>query len=280
MTRLTYDDLMRQDAFSALAELYPDADSITFLLEDLGLPATEFPPFGPLPAKDHWRVICRILDRGKYANVDLDILLIKITHQYPRNRSVKTLLEPARNDYELRVLCLSAGPIDHNRLRLGAEHRAILDATARSRRPVLAILQPAARTTDLVNRIIDAEPHIVHFAGHGSAAGDLLLEDDDGWARPVPVDALARLLASIPKLQSVVLTSCFSGSYTGRLTGVSDTVIGSPGPLPDACVQALVAPFYRALGEGWEVRRAFQVASAALDVAGCPPHQLRIEPEA
>ncbi|MEV1073931.1 effector-associated domain EAD1-containing protein [Micromonospora parva] len=280
MSRLTYDDLMRQDAFSAFAELYPDADSITFLLEDLGLSASDFPPFGRLPAKDHWRTICRIFDRGRYANVDLETLVLKITRQYPGNRSVGRLLEPSRNDYELRVLCLSAGPVDHNRLRLGAEHRAILDATARSRRPVLAILQPAARTTDLINRIIDAEPHIVHFAGHGSAAGELLFEDDDGWSRPVPVDALARLLASIPKLQSVVLTSCFSGSYAGRLTEVSDTVIGSPGPLPDACAHALVAPFYRALGEGWEVRRAFQVAAAALDVADCPPHQLRIEPAA
>jgi hypothetical protein len=278
--RLTYDDLMRQDAFGALAELYPDEDSITFLLEDLGLSATDFPPFGRLAAKDHWRTICRIIDRGKYANVDLEILLIKITHQYPGNRSLTVLLEPHRNDYELRVLCLSAGPIDRNRLRLGAEHRAILDATARSRRPVLAILQPAARTTDLINRIIDAEPHIVHFAGHGSAAGELLLEDDDGWARPVPIDALAGLLASVPKLQAVLLTSCFSGAYMGRLTGVSETVIGSPEPLADQCVQALVAPFYRALGEGWEVRRAFQVAEAATRIAGCPPHRLLIEPEA
>ncbi|MEU7905044.1 effector-associated domain EAD1-containing protein [Actinoplanes sp. NPDC049118] len=280
MTRLTYAELVQQDAFRVLAELYPDEDSIGFLLEDIGLSANDFPPFGRLPAKDQWRSICRVIDRGRYVNVDLVTLLSKIAHQYPGNGSLKALLEPARNDYELRVLCLSAGPIDENRLRLGAEHRAILDATARSRRPVLAILQPAARTDDLINRVIDAEPHVVHFAGHGSAAGELLLEDEGGWARPVPVEALARLLASIPKLQSVVLTSCFSGAYAGLLRHVSDAVVGSPRPLADQCALAFVGPFYRALGEGWDVRKSFQVATAAMDVTGCPQHELLIEPAA
>ncbi|WP_433830907.1 effector-associated domain EAD1-containing protein [Actinoplanes sp. CA-015351] len=277
---MTYTELVRRQGFAVLADLYPDEDSVGFLLEEIGLSASDLPPFGRLSAKEHWRAICRILDRGRYVNVDLETLFTEAARQYPGNKSLKELLGSTRNNGELRVLCLSAGPIDENRLRLGAEHRTILEATARSRRPVLAILQPAARARDLVDRVIDAEPQIVHFAGHGDAQGALLLEDDAGRSHPVPVEALGKLLSTVPLLRSVVLTSCFLGAYADLLSSATETVIGSPRPLADECALAFTGPFYKALGEGWTVHDAFRTATAAMDVVGCPPHDLLIEPAA
>ena len=40
-------------------------------------------------------------------------------------------------------------------------------------------------------RLLDARPHIVHFAGHGSEDGLLLFEDADGLSAPVDIGRLA-----------------------------------------------------------------------------------------
>jgi hypothetical protein len=278
---ISFDDLRRQNAFAVLAELYPDEVTCRHLLEDVGARPSQLRPFGYLTAVDYWRDVCQMIWHGRFATVNLTTLVAEAIKRYPGNGLLKSLSSapehPAADTSELRVLCLSANPLDTNRIRVDAEHRAILAATRGSRRPVLPILHPATRNTDVVARLLDARPHIVHFGGYGSRAGELLFEDERGDSAPVEITALAKVLGTLPRLECVVLSSCYSGGYATALLDACAAVVGSPLPLQDACALGFTEHFYRALGDGRAPRDAYSLAVAALGVIRCPPHDIRLE---
>lgn len=79
-----------------------------------------------------------------------------------------------------KILILSANPINTDRLRLDEEVREIQSALERSRRREQFELIPrwAVRIDDLRRALLDHEPQIVHFSGHGTGTDGLVLEDN------------------------------------------------------------------------------------------------------
>ncbi|MGC2368125.1 MAG: hypothetical protein WA474_03605, partial [Candidatus Sulfotelmatobacter sp.] len=96
----------------------------------------------------------------------------------------------------VKVLILAANPPDTETLRIDQEIREI-QRTIRSgkdRDNIEVRIQLAVGPADISQALLDHEPRLVHFAGHGGGPdGSIAAEDDYGLARIVPVDGLAHL---------------------------------------------------------------------------------------
>ena len=51
--------------------------------------------------------------------------------------------------------------------------------------PILAV-----RPDDVQQALLEHQPHIVHFSGHGNSGGEIILQDKDGRPQPVSKEAL------------------------------------------------------------------------------------------
>jgi len=88
----------------------------------------------------------------------------------PQNSSPKT------------ILVLASSPTNAARLRLDKELREIDEGLRRSRNKDKFILQQrwAVRPDDLRRALLDFNPQIVHFCGHGSGEDGIVLENENG----------------------------------------------------------------------------------------------------
>ena len=67
----------------------------------------------------------------------------------------------------------------------------------------------AVRPDDLLQALLEVRPHVVHFSGHGSAAAELILLDDQGNPKPVSKEALVHLFRTLKdNVRVVVLNAC------------------------------------------------------------------------
>ncbi|GHE08694.1 CHAT domain-containing protein [Streptomyces alanosinicus] len=277
MASPTWKQLRDAGAFETLGELFPDVLSSHAFLEDLGISPAVLPPFAPpLPAASWWRTVCRTVEQGRFGGVALGDLVDAAAARYPGHRALAALAGRGAPT-ALRVLCLMSAPLDEARLRLGAEQRVIQEAADRSAGRLTVAVRPAARVADVLTGLQAVRPHIVHFAGHGTDDGRLVLEDDTGTSQPVPVRALAAALALHAPLACVVLNSCWSAAYAQSLLDCADTVVGTHGELDDDAALTFAAAFYDSLAHSAAVDRACAAGRAALGLHGHGPdavHQI------
>jgi predicted ATPase len=102
---------------------------------------------------------------------------------------------------------------------------------------------------------------VLHFTGHGTAEGHLLLEDDYGLAQLMDAGCFLRLLPADRKQRPclVVLSACHSEPVGGALrkAGVDHVVaVDRATPIPDRAATAYAAAFYRALARGGRLNHA------------------------
>jgi formylglycine-generating enzyme required for sulfatase activity len=161
---------------------------------------------------------------------------------------------------KLTILFLAADPVNMPKLQLDEEQRAIdreLRLTKHRDRFDLRV-ELAVRYSDLQELLLRYEPSIVHFSGHGSEAGELLLKDASGSARPVPPEALARLFARLRgSVRCVVLNACYSERQAAAIAQSVDCVVGMARALSDEAARDFAAGFYLGLGYGRSVGDAF-----------------------
>lgn len=101
-----------------------------------------------------------------------------------------------------KILILSANPKDTNKLRLDEEVREIQVALKRAnnRFEFEIVTHSALRVEDLRRALLDYQPAIVHFSGHGSENEGLTLENNSGFSQLVSTESLARLFKSFQEL--------------------------------------------------------------------------------
>jgi hypothetical protein len=111
-----------------------------------------------------------------------------------------------------KILMLTANPKNTDRLRLEEEVREIEGALERSkcRDQFEIIAKFAVRVDDLRGALLDHEPQIVHFSGHGAGSQGLALEDNFGKVQLVRTVSLARLFKSFEAVECVFLNACYS----------------------------------------------------------------------
>jgi formylglycine-generating enzyme required for sulfatase activity len=161
---------------------------------------------------------------------------------------------------QLTILFLAADPVNKPKLQLDEEQRAIDRELrlAKHRDRFDLRVELAVRYSDLQELLLRYEPVIVHFSGHGSEAGEILLKNASGSARPVQPVALARLFARLKgSVRCVVLNACYSERQAAAIAQSVDCVVGMARALSDEAARDFAEGFYLGLGYGRSVGDAF-----------------------
>ncbi len=169
------------------------------------------------------------------------------------------------------VLFLAANPVETTQLRLDQEFRAISEKVRNSqhRESLQLVSWWAVTADDLLQSLNEHKPAIVHFSGHGSSDGQIILEDNSGHAKSVSREALRSLFQALKKnIRIVVLNACYSRPQAEAIAEVIDCVVGMDAAVSDQAAIVFAASFYRAIGFGCSVKEAFEQGKAALQIEG------------
>lgn len=168
----------------------------------------------------------------------------------------------------LTILLVSASPDTQIRLRVDKEFRQIIERIRGSRyRDRLRFVQlQAARFDDLRTALMEHEPHVLHFSGHGDANGSLVFEQRVDGSNIVPKRSLLRLLKALAgNLRLVVLNACHSETIAAEIPPTVDLAIGMSNSITDAAAIDFAVALYEALAFNKSVQTAFDAATAGLD---------------
>jgi CHAT domain-containing protein len=178
-------------------------------------------------------------------------------------------------DKVIRILFLSASPTNEARLRVDQEAREIQEKLqlAKMRENFEYQIRLAVRPDDLTQALLDVEPRIVHFAGHGSASGALFLENELGKSHPVEPETLASLFRLVSEqVECVILNACYTESQASAIVEHIQYVIGMSQAISDKAAIAFSVGFYQALGAGKSIEQAYDFGVVQIRLQGIPEH--------
>ncbi len=190
------------------------------------------------------------------------------------------------------LLILAANPKGTERLRLDEEVKKIEQGLERSKRrdQFKLVVKWAVTDDDLRRAMLDNEPEIVHFSGHGvgsghgdsgrdfvtereDGTGGLAFENDSGQVQLITGDALARLFElCADSVKCVVLNACYSEAQANAIAEHIDYVVGMKKAIGDEAAIKFAVGFYDALGAGRDVEKAFKFGCIAIDLKGIPEY--------
>ena len=209
-------------------------------------------------------------------------ILIEISDLRKEIFSINTQLTKAQQSVSLfseqqaiSILFLSAEPTDTVRLRLGEEFRDIQESLqlAKLRERFSLEQRMSVRPADISQALLDMEPQIVHFSGHGSSTGALCFEDKVGGIHPVTPDAMAALFEQFANcVNCVVLNACYSEIQANAIVRHISCVIGMNQELGDQTAIAFAIGFYQALGAGRTIDEAYKLGVVQIRLQGIPEH--------
>jgi hypothetical protein len=206
---------------------------------------------------------------------------------------------------KIKVLLFAANPRGTAPLDLPREFREIDEEVRLStfRSAVELILVPGTRPVDLLRKLNENQPQVVHFSSHGSP-DEIVLESGDGDAedscpyspivrsaderdikkiRPDEIEvsnqgqhqavsksALVKVLRSCNEgnLRLVVLNACNTRPQAEALTEIVDFVVSMNRTITDQAAIKFAASFYGALAFGRSVQKAFDQGVARLSAEG------------
>lgn len=177
------------------------------------------------------------------------------------------------NSSAIRILFLSADPSNASRLRLDQELRDIREKLRLANQRDEFVLEPrtSARPGDISQAILDFKPHIVHFSGHGNKTGELCFEDEQGKVKPVTPKALAALFKLVSdQVNCIVLNACYSDIQAQAIAEHIFCVVGMKEAIGDKAAIAFAVGFYKALGAGESVERAYGFGCAEIGLENIP----------
>nr|WP_242036886.1 AAA-like domain-containing protein [Leptolyngbya sp. FACHB-321] len=166
---------------------------------------------------------------------------------------------------------MTANPKNTDKLRLDEEVREIEEGLqrSRSREQFEIIAKWAVRPDDLRRALLDHEPQIVHFSGHGAGAEGLVLENNAGQMKPVNAQSLARLFKLFQeKVECVLLNACYSEAQADAIHQHIHHVIGMSKAIGDRAAIEFAVGFYDGLGAGRSYADAFEFGLSAIDLEG------------
>lgn len=169
------------------------------------------------------------------------------------------------------ILFLAADPSDQGRLRLGQELRDIEEELrlSRNRAAFRLVQRMCIQPDDLVRALLEERPDIVHFAGHGTAKGELCIENALGEAHPVSAKALAALFEQFgDTVDCVVLNACYSALQAKAIAQHIRYVVGMDRAIGDKAAIAFAVGFYMALAAGRTVPAAHALGCVQIQLLG------------
>jgi tetratricopeptide (TPR) repeat protein len=170
-----------------------------------------------------------------------------------------------------KILLLAANPQGTTPLRLNEEVREIDAGLQRSLHREQFILEQkwAVRPRDIQRAMLDINPQIVHFSGHGRGDEGLVFEDETGMAKLVDGEALGELFELFAdQVECVVLNGCYSYVQAEAISQHIPYVIGMSQAIGDQAAIEFAVGFYDALGAGRPVEFAYKLGCNAIRIAG------------
>lgn len=173
-----------------------------------------------------------------------------------------------------KILVISSNPKNTARLRLDEEVREIEDGLSRSKYRDEFIINTkwAVRLRDLRRALLDDEPYIVHFSGHGEVNG-LMIEDEQGAAIIVSPEALSGLFEEFTDhVECVLLNACYSEIQAKAIGKHINYVIGMQTGITDKAAIEFAVGFYDAVGAGKSIEEAYKLGCNAIQLFNIPEH--------
>ena len=193
-----------------------------------------------------------------------------------------------------KILILAANPKGTSPLRLDEEVREIEAGLQRAKHRDQFILEQkwAVRPRDIQRALLDINPQIVHFSGHGAKSQNkglengserklvpvsedytesegLVFEDETGQPQLVDGEALAGLFELFAEqVECVVLNGCYSQIQAKAIAQHIPSVIGMSQTIGDRAAIEFAVGFYDALGAGRSVKFAHKLGCSAIRMAG------------
>ncbi len=174
-----------------------------------------------------------------------------------------------------KILILAANPQGLSKLRLDEELRDIEEGLLRAKKREQFLIKSAlaVRHRDIHRQIMDFEPQIVHFSGHGAGGDGLVFEDVKGGEKLVDAEALAGLFELFADhVKCVLLNACYSEIQAKAIAQHIDYVIGMSQAIGDKAAIEFAVGFYDALGAGKSVEFAYKLGCSLIRIAGIPEH--------
>jgi tetratricopeptide (TPR) repeat protein len=188
----------------------------------------------------------------------------------------------------VRILVVAANPLGSSPLKLDHEVKTIQEALRRSRKRDNFVVEYrlAATPSELRRALLDLEPHVLHFSGHGAGKQGLLFVSDEsasaiyrsegGEVRSrltnsneikfVPAKPLANLLQLCEEhLECVVLNACYSDVQGDAISANIPFTIGMRDVVEDNVAIKFSQGFYDAIGAGKGYENAFKWGKVAIE---------------
>jgi hypothetical protein len=114
--------------------------------------------------------------------------------------------------------------------------------------------------------MLEVEPNILHFCGHGGGEHGLVLQDDNGKAQFLQTEQIARLFGLFAELglECVLLNACYSEVQAKAISNFIPYVVGMNQAIGDRAAMTFAKALYAALGAGKTVDFSFEVAKTRL----------------
>ena len=174
---------------------------------------------------------------------------------------------------KITVLFLAANPTDTPALCLDEEARMIFEKIRQSefRDSVEFESRWATRAADILQAVNETNPTIVHFSGHGTDNGELVLLNPDGTHKLVSKEAISMAMSTASDvIKLVVFNACFSEAQAENVVTYVDSAIGMETSISDEAACVFAAQFYSSIGFGNSLTTSFNQAVAALMLEGIP----------
>lgn len=179
------------------------------------------------------------------------------------------------------ILFLAANPETTDRLRFDEELSALEEGLRRAKKREAYTLEErlAVSAQELQRALLDYEPDIVHFSGHGTGQEGIVLEDDAGNAAVISTEALESLFAAIKQIkviECVVLNACFSEVQAVAIANHVKYVVGMHQSITDVAARKFAVGFYDAIGAGKSVEFAYQWGCTALQASDITEYDIPV----
>ncbi len=141
-------------------------------------------------------------------------------------------------DKPLRVAITASSPIDKDHLGTAQDIQSFREHWVNSRfiNPDAFIVEPHL-TVPKLKSILDQNPHVFYFGGHG-LPDTLFLEYDNGQARPYSIEDFCQLISDTPALKLIVLNVCEGALQRYQIISIAYALIQAGVP----AVVAMQAP--------------------------------------
>jgi CHAT domain len=168
-----------------------------------------------------------------------------------------------------KILILSANPNSTERLRLDVEVREIQKAVKARRDQLEVVAEWAVGVDNLHSALLDHQPNIVHFSGHGARSSGLVLENYSGQKQFVTTESLAELFELFNStVECVLLNACHSIEQAEAISQHIEYVIGMNKEIQDTVAIKFSNAFYNALGAGENYENAYKLGCNAIKLNG------------